>query len=123
MSRAHDIAFGTRFALASLATWRVSHLVVAEDGPGDVVVRARARLGDSLAGQAMDCFACASVWVAAPASLALARRPRDVVVTWLALSGAACLLERGGNDPKEHPDSTLGGIGVAPPVRFHVHGG
>jgi hypothetical protein len=42
----------------------------------------------------MDCFACTSVWVAAPVTLAVARRPREGPLTWLALSGAACLLER-----------------------------
>jgi Protein of unknown function (DUF1360) len=84
----------TRFALASLATWRVTHLLAEEDGPADVVVRVRARLGTSFAGELMDCFACMSVWVAAPVSLTVARRARDVPVAWLALSGAACLLER-----------------------------
>ena len=42
----------------------------------------------------MDCFYCLSIWVAAPASLAVARRRRELPVVWLALSGAACLLER-----------------------------
>jgi hypothetical protein len=84
----------TRFALASLATWRVTHLLAEEDGPADVVVRVRARLGTSFAGELMDCFACMSIWVAAPVSLTVARRARDVPVAWLALSGAACLLER-----------------------------
>jgi hypothetical protein len=90
----HEAGFSTRFALASLATWRVTHLLAEEDGPGDVVVRVRARLGDSTAGDLMDCFYCLSVWVAAPLSLTLARRARDAPVAWLALSGAACLIER-----------------------------
>jgi hypothetical protein len=42
----------------------------------------------------MDCFSCLSVWVAAPFSLAVARRPAEVAPAWLALSGAACLLQR-----------------------------
>ena len=94
--RQTDVA--TRFALGSLATWRVVHLLAEEDGPGDIVVRARARLGSSVAGELMDCFSCISIWVAAPFSLAVARRRREVPLTWLALSGAACLLDRlGGN--------------------------
>jgi hypothetical protein len=40
-----DSGVGLRFALASLATWRVTHLLAEEDGPWDAVVRARARLG------------------------------------------------------------------------------
>jgi hypothetical protein len=42
----------------------------------------------------MDCFYCLSVWVAVPASLTLSRRGRDLPLVALALSGAACLLER-----------------------------
>jgi len=89
-----DAGPAVRFAVGALATWRVTHLLAEEDGPADAVVRLRARLGTGRLGQLMDCFACTSVWVAAPVSLAVARRPRDLPVTWLALSGAACLLER-----------------------------
>ena len=84
----------TRFALASLAVWRVTHLLAEEDGPVDAVLRVRARVGQGSLGELMDCFACLSLWVAAPASLAVARRGRELPVAWLALSGAACLLER-----------------------------
>jgi hypothetical protein len=89
-----DTGFAMRFALGALATWRVTHLIAEEDGPADAVVRLRVRLGTSQLGRLMDCFACTSVWVAAPVALAVARRPRDAPLTWLALSGAACLLER-----------------------------
>lgn len=84
----------TRFALASLAVWRVTHLLAEEDGPADAVLRVRARLGQGPLGELMDCFLCLSLWVAAPASLAVTRRSRALPVAWLALSGAACLLER-----------------------------
>jgi hypothetical protein len=80
--------------LASLATWRVTHLLSDEDGPWDVVVRVRARAGAGELGRLLDCFYCLSFWVAAPATVAVARRPREAPVAWLALSGAACLLER-----------------------------
>ena len=89
-----EIGFPSRLALGALATWRVAHLLAEEDGPADAVVRLRARAGDSAIGQAMDCLYCISVWVAAPVAVAVAPRRRDLVVTWLALSGAACLLER-----------------------------
>lgn len=86
--------FGRRFAIAALAVWRVTHLLAEEDGPMDAVVRLRARLGSGEAGALLDCFYCLSVWTAAPASLAVTRRRRDLPAVWLALSGAACLLER-----------------------------
>lgn len=83
-----------RFVVGSLATWRVTHLLAEEDGPADAVVRLRAHAGDGLLGAALDCFMCLSVWVAVPIAFAVARRPRDVPLTCLALSGAACLLEQ-----------------------------
>jgi Protein of unknown function (DUF1360) len=89
-----DLGFGTRFVLASLATWRVTHLLAEEDGPGDVIVRLRMRVGDGIVAQLMDCFECTSVWVAAPLTFAVAERPGSAPLVWLALSGSACLLER-----------------------------
>lgn len=89
---------GMRFALAALATWRVTHLLAEEDGPANVVVRLRERAGAGQLGELMDCFYCLSVWVAAPFGLALARRPREIPQLWLALSGAACLLEQATRD-------------------------
>ena len=83
-----------RFALASLATWRLTHLLAEEDGPADAVVRLRQRVGDGALGAAMDCFHCASVWIGAVHAPAVTRRRRDLPLVALALSGAACLLER-----------------------------
>src|SRR5258707_1381651 len=79
--------FGVRFTLASLATWRLTHLLVEEDGPADVVVRLRARAGESWIGELMDCFYCLSTWVAAPLAVAVTPRRRDTPLVWLALSG------------------------------------
>ncbi len=82
--------------LAGLATWRISHLLVAEDGPGEVIVRARAAVdGTPLAGL-MDCFGCTSLWVG-PAAAVVALRGRTPAVETLlvgaGLSGAAYLVE------------------------------
>jgi hypothetical protein len=84
----------TRFCLAALATWRLAHLVAYEDGPGNAIASARARAGASLVGELMDCFYCLSLWAAAPFAPAVAGRRRDAPIVWLALSGAACLLQR-----------------------------
>lgn len=88
-----------KFVVAVLATWRVTHLLASEDGPADVIVRVRVRLGHGLAGKLMDCFNCLSLWIAAPAALFVSRKPLDWLFTWLALSGSACLLERLGHEP------------------------
>jgi len=94
------------FALAVLATWRISRLVAKEDGPFDLVLRARARAGTSVLGRLMDCPYCLSVWVALPFAGWLTRRvglpAADAVPVWLAISGGACLLEQatsGGPQP------------------------
>ena len=42
MSR-HSQPSATRLAVAALATWRLTHLLASEDGPGAVVARLRAR--------------------------------------------------------------------------------
>jgi hypothetical protein len=105
--------FWTSFVLASLATWRVTHLLSHEDGPADAIVRLRAALGESVLGQLMDCFKCLSLWVAAPAALFVTRVPLDWLLVWLALSGAACLLQAvffGLDDPQStrqpYPESS-----------------
>lgn len=90
-----------RFVLASLATWRVAHLVAEEDGPANVIARARARAGPGQLGELMDCFYCLSLWAALPFARVITPRRRDLPLTWLALSGAACLLERTTSIPEK----------------------
>lgn len=95
----NEAAFWTRFVLAALATWRVTHLLANEDGPADLIARFRVRLGQGIAGKLMDCFHCLSLWIAAPAALFVSRRPLEWMFAWLALSGAACLLQRTAQEP------------------------
>lgn len=83
-----------RFVVAALATWRVTHLLAREDGPADVITRLRRRTG-----KLMDCFHCLSLWVAAPLAFFVSSGPPGLLLTWFALSGAACLLERIGEQP------------------------
>jgi hypothetical protein len=94
-----ETSYWFRFVLAVLAIWRVSHLLASEDGPGDLIVRFRTWMGQSIIGKLMDCFYCLSLWIAAPMALFIARRPLEWLLSWLALSGGACLLERLGQDP------------------------
>lgn len=83
----------TGFVIAAFAVWRVAHLIACEDGPGDILVRLHQRLGSGFAGSLMDCFNCVSIWISAPALLIPAPWP-ERIITWLGISGAACLLER-----------------------------
>jgi hypothetical protein len=88
-----------RAALGLLATWRATHLLVNEDGPGNLLVRLRRLAGKGWPGGLMNCFYCASLWVAVPAALWVGTRPLEIAASWLALSGGACLLERLGGRP------------------------
>jgi hypothetical protein len=82
------------FIAAVLAVWRVTHLLVEEHGPWDVM--ARLRRGAAAVGleRLVNCFYCASVWIAVPFALLLTTRWRELVLVVPALSGGAILLER-----------------------------
>jgi hypothetical protein len=88
-----DAGRGLRLTLAAFATWRVTHLLALEDGPGDIVVALRSRLGDGQLGRLMDCFDCLSLWTAAPVAVLVGEERRDWPLLWLGLSGAACLMQ------------------------------
>ena len=82
------------FALASLAVFRITHLLAAEDGPWDALLGLRRVLGASVMGRLMDCINCLSLWVAVPFALLVGDGWRERGLLWPALSGAAILLER-----------------------------
>ncbi|HEY1261101.1 MAG TPA: hypothetical protein VGF34_17770 [Stellaceae bacterium] len=82
------------FVLGSLAVWRITHLLHAEDGPWDLVVRLRRAAGDGFWAAVLDCLHCLSLWVAAVFALWLGSGVGERVLLWLAWSAAAILLER-----------------------------
>jgi hypothetical protein len=82
------------FAVGVLGVWRITHLLAVEGGPGDVLARLRAAVHDWPAGRLLDCFQCASLWVAAPFAVALGSEQAEQLLLWPALSGAAILLDR-----------------------------
>ena len=82
------------FIAALLAVWRVTHLVVVEDGPWDLLVKFR-RMASAIALERLvACLYCASVWVALGFALLITRDWRALLVFVPALSGGAILLER-----------------------------
>ncbi|MCD2423793.1 hypothetical protein LQ567_13540 [Niabella pedocola] len=87
------------FLLSVLAVWRITHLTTSEDGPFDVVFLLRKKAGSSFWGKLMDCFYCASIWIALPFGCWLGAGWWERLLYWLALSGAACLLERATGKP------------------------
>lgn len=83
----------TTLAAATLAVWRVTHALHAEDGPAAVFGRLRRAAGTGFWGAALGCFYCLSLWVALPCA-ALGAGVAEGLLLWLGASGAACLLER-----------------------------
>ena len=80
--------------LGILGVWRITHLLNAEDGPGDLFVRLRQAAGQGFWGSVLDCFHCLSLWVAAGFAAWLGSDVAERLLLWPALSGAAILLER-----------------------------
>ena len=80
--------------LGILCTWRVTHLLQAEDGPWDLVVRLRRRAGNGFWGRLLDCFYCLSLWIAAPLAALIGANWAERLLLWPALSAGAILLER-----------------------------
>jgi hypothetical protein len=91
--------FWIDFILAALATWRVAHFLVHEDGPKGLMTQLRALAAGTEVGSALECLGCASLWLALPAAVWVSRRLSEFLPTWLALSGAAFLIERMGGAP------------------------
>jgi hypothetical protein len=86
-----------RLILGLLTVWRITHLLQAEDGPWDIVVRLRRAAGDSFWGKLLDCFYCLSLWVAAPLAFLLGESWPERALFWPALSAGASLLEQATN--------------------------
>jgi len=83
-----------RLVLGTLVTWRVTHLLHAEDGPWDVLVKLRRVAGDGFLGKLLDCFYCLSIWVAAPLAYLLGETWTERLLLVPALSAAAIIIER-----------------------------
>jgi Protein of unknown function (DUF1360) len=82
------------FIISILVVWRITHLLGKEDGPFDLVFVLRKKAGEGFFGNLLDCFYCLSIWTAFPFGLWLGRDWIEKFLCWLALSGAACLLEQ-----------------------------
>jgi hypothetical protein len=97
-----------RFTLGAIATWRVTHLFIVEDGPRQIFARMRKSVATGVLQGLLDCFYCLSIWVAVPFSFLLGHNATDRLLLWPALSGAAILLE--------NLSTRLGG--ASPPAYF-----
>ena len=90
------------FFIASLATWRISHLFSKEDGPFNIVYLLRKKAGAGFFGSLLDCFYCVTVWAAFPFGMWEGNSWWEKLLCWWALSGAACLLEQATTGKKDN---------------------
>jgi hypothetical protein len=83
-----------KYFVISIVVWRVTHLITAEDGPFDLILKFRKLLGNSFLGKLMDCFYCASVWVGLAAVLCISRNWVDILILTFYYSGTAVIIEK-----------------------------
>ncbi len=91
------------FVLLCLTVWRLTHLLSKEDGPFDIIYRLRKAAGAGFFGSLLDCFYCVSIWIALPFGIYFGHNFIEKFLYWLALSGAACLLEQATTKSKNKP--------------------
>jgi|GEM_PF-626024 len=80
--------------VAAAAVWRVTHLLVHEDGPGGGVARVRVLAARLPGGSPLECFLCTSVWVAALPAWAVGGTLPQRLLLIPALSAVAIGLQR-----------------------------
>jgi hypothetical protein len=83
------------FVLGVLAVWRMTHMLHLERGPWGSIARARAAADRAGLGGVVKCFFCLSLWLALPVAWWMASTWPPRVITWLALSAGAILIEAG----------------------------
>jgi hypothetical protein len=80
--------------LGVLAVWRLTHLLNAEDGPWDLLVKLRRLAGNGSLGSLLDCFYCLSLWLAAPLAYLVGDGWKQRLLLWPAISAGAILLQK-----------------------------
>lgn len=94
------------FVLASFACFRIAELIAVDDGPGDVLLWIRAKLGaydlgedgrpETSIARAVICPYCIGIWLAFFLAFAVMPAPIDwrLLLWWLAIAGGQALLQR-----------------------------
>lgn len=91
------------FALLTLATYRVTQLLVYDDGPFGLIFKFRAAIGvydldqagesKSNLGKLFACPYCLGFWLAIPGALVAAGAIDSFIILWLAIAGGQTFLE------------------------------
>jgi hypothetical protein len=96
--------------LGILCAWRITHLLQAEDGPWNLIVRLRVFTGEGFAARLLDCFYCLSLWVAAPLALVLGETLTEQLLLWPAISAGAIGMQLTINDDGQNSGQELPAI-------------
>jgi len=100
-----------RFFLAALATWRLSFLLVREDGPWRIFARVRQSLGSGFFAELFGCVKCLGIWISIPFAFFVKHGNWiELVVIWLALSGVTALIDEWLRPPFEWQEATDDGL-------------
>ena len=77
-----------RFILAALANWRISFLLVREDGPWGMMASLRRIGGRGFTGRMLECVKCTGIWVSIPFTFFVSSNVTELVVVWVGVSGS-----------------------------------
>jgi hypothetical protein len=83
-----------KYFLLVIVVWRLTHLISAEDGPFDLIIKLRKAAGQSFFGKLMDCFYCLSIWIGLAAAFLASRNAKEIIILCFYYSGASILLEK-----------------------------
>ena len=83
-----------KYGVLVIVVWRLTHLVSAEDGPFDIIIKLRKLAGNGFFGKLMDCFYCLSVWVGLASALYAGHGWIEIIILALYYSGVSLLLEK-----------------------------
>jgi hypothetical protein len=83
-----------KYLILVIVVWRITHLISAEDGPFDMIIKIRKLVGNSFFGKLMDCFYCLSIWVGFACACFVTLEFKEILILTLFYSGASILLEK-----------------------------
>jgi hypothetical protein len=83
-----------KYLIIVIVVWRLTHLICAEDGPFDLIIKLRKSLGNSFFGKLMDCFYCVSIWIGLAAACFAGDNLKEIIILTLYYSGTTLLLEK-----------------------------
>jgi hypothetical protein len=83
-----------KYFILVIVVWRLTHLICAEDGPFDLIIKLRKVLSNSFFGKLMDCFYCLSIWFGFAGAWYEGDNLKEIIILTLYYSGVTILLEK-----------------------------